>query len=190
MAAVTDNQNTIDGIQYPQFRGSLGQCKWARNIRFKVFHGKIYPRAEDYGLLSKINDATWWIANEEALLSGRQFKTPTDHQLVVGANQHQTEFMASMQSSRDSNSAQQSAGEEIVKFSVTSARLFAKEISYTPKLAELAVLVIMARGTKHEQLREGLRDEAFSKMLEYENELTDKPALSTIRILLQQLRQP
>jgi len=186
MATVTDLKNTIDGVEYPPFRGSVAQCKWARSIRFKVLHTKIYPREDDTNLLRRIDDATWWIANQDVLFEGRQFKMPASNQMVSAANP-QMELPVQRESFPE---PQGSPEEEIVKFSVTSARLFAKEISYTPKLAELAVLVIMARGTKHAQLREGLRDEAFSKLLEYENELTDKPALSTIRILLKQLRQP
>jgi hypothetical protein len=62
----------------PELKGSDKQIKWARTIRADYIEfGKV-----DEAVL-KVNDASWWIANKNAVLMGTH-KPPAPHQLVGG----------------------------------------------------------------------------------------------------------
>lgn len=139
----------------PQLRGTPKQVKWANTIRTNTFMDK-----DSYGMAvletaEKVDDATWWIANNTSSTKLVTIpKDPAPHQLVGGpskADAHKERVQRALDEPRAGEDGDEN---DLPPGGVSpkphDAELFAASVCRHPALAEIAVLATLARLYKGE----------------------------------------
>jgi len=142
-------------VNLPPLRGTPKQIKWAATIRINTLNDR-----DSYGMTvletaEKVDDATWWIANNTSSQKLVTIpKDPAPHQLVGGPSKvdaHRERVQRALDELRAGEDGDEN---DLPKGGVSpkphDAELFAASVCRHPALAEIAVLATLARLYKGE----------------------------------------
>lgn len=154
-------------------RGSFKQIEYARNIRQKALDQRW--SAEDWALLVKIADSTWWIANRFDL-PRLKFKAPAPAQLEGTPAQPQLQVMNKDYFEALGGKTSPAPVRTVsTQKRLSDAAKWAHSVSQTPKLAEAALLAMLSRQYKEPAMKQALRGEGVKLVLEIAPEFAGNP---------------
>lgn len=133
----------------PPLRGTPKQVKWATTIRANTFNDR-----DSYGMVvletaEKVDDATWWIANNTSSQKLVTIpKDPAPHQCAgvppsMRLATHTGEYTGVAQ--RELPRAGEDGDENDATKEPHDAELFAESASHNPAVAKVAILGLMAK---------------------------------------------
>jgi hypothetical protein len=147
--------------------GSLKQVEWAQTLRQAALKLK-WPEATR-AMLSRIKDATWWIANQ-GITRSMKFKPPEAKQLASscsppapGINGQSGHSAPAAHASAEFAQKKQANLDE----RVSDAEKWAASVSQNPKLAESAILAVLSKlyaEKKNKEMVERLRTTAWMRL--------------------------
>ena len=166
-------------------RGSAAQVKWAVTIRANAL--ALTWTAEHRAKLERIVDASWWIANRHAL-TGMKYKEPSAAQMADSgnfANQEMYEMMGGKTAplTNDEKFKQALPASYVERMTrLSDAEKWAHSVAQNPQLAEAAILAVLSRLYKADDMRTALREKA-QQVLESANAAVDKDTDAIRRML-------
>lgn len=166
-------------------RGSAAQVKWAVTIRANTL--ALTWTAEHRAKLERIVDASWWIANRHAL-TGMTYKEPSAAQMADSgnfANQEMYEMMGGKTAplTNDEKFKQALPASYVERMTrLSDAEKWAHSVAQNPQLAEAAILAVLSRLYKADDMRTALREKA-QQVLESANAAVDKDTDAIRRML-------
>ena len=159
----------------PALTGSPAQIKWAATIRERAL-ANVWPAAT-FSQLVRIVASAWWIANKN-IVDTLKFKEPAPGQMEGG--QSQPELPVKPAHTEGQRVAAE--GPVLSDARANEAHLWAHSVSQNPKLAEAAILAVLAKLYKEPDIKASLKQKALSIMNAAEA-ATTKDAEAIFRML-------
>lgn len=159
----------------PALTGSPAQIKWAATIRERAL-ANVWPAAT-FSQLVHIVASAWWIANK-SIVDTLKFKEPAPGQMEGGQSQPELP----VKPARTEGQRVADCGPVPPDARANEAHLWAHSVSLNPKLAEAAILAVLAKLYKEPDIKASLKQKALSIMNAAEA-ATTKDAEAIFRML-------